>query len=212
MNEPGGLRTLKKERTRQAIADAAIGLFLANGFDQVSVAEIAAAAEVSKPTLFRYFASKEELVLHRIADHRGEAGRVVRERPADVLALEALQRHYLDRLAERDAATGLCPAPEVLAFHRLVFETPSLSSHLLDYIAADTDALAEALAETVDGADDLTSRLLAAQFLAVRQTLARANWARLAAGQPLPEAARLAVADALTAFTLLRDGASGCGY
>ncbi|MFF1797728.1 TetR/AcrR family transcriptional regulator, partial [Kitasatospora sp. NPDC058263] len=82
-----GLRTLKKQRTRQAIAEAAIALFLARGFDQVSVAEIAAAAEVSKPTLFRYFGSKEELVLHRFADHLGEAGRVVRARPAGTTPL-----------------------------------------------------------------------------------------------------------------------------
>ena len=71
MVEPAGLRARKKARTRDAIADAAISLFLAHGFDQVSVADIAAAAEVSKPTLFRYFTAKEDLVLHRIADHHG---------------------------------------------------------------------------------------------------------------------------------------------
>ena len=46
MAEPAGLRARKKARTRDAIADAAISLFLARGFDQVSVADIAAAAEV----------------------------------------------------------------------------------------------------------------------------------------------------------------------
>jgi tetracycline repressor-like protein len=64
----------KITRERQAgRADTAISLFLAHGFDRVSVNDIAAAAEVSKPTLFRYFATKEDLVLHRFADHKGEA-------------------------------------------------------------------------------------------------------------------------------------------
>ncbi|MFB7665403.1 TetR family transcriptional regulator [Kitasatospora sp. NPDC056138] len=249
MNEPGGLRTIKKERTRQTIADVAIRLFLARGFEKVSVAEIAAAAEVSKPTLFRYFASKEELVLHQIADHRGEAGRVVRARAAGVSPLAALRRHYLDLLAERNPVTGLCAEPEALAFRRLVYGTPSLSSHLLDYVAADTEALAAALAETAEaaeaaeaaetaetaevaetaettagrarggvaegadgGAPGLTARLVAAQYLAVHQTLAYANWARVAAGTPLPEAAARAVADAETAFSLLGSGAAAYGY
>ncbi|MFC9330653.1 TetR/AcrR family transcriptional regulator [Kitasatospora sp. NPDC057015] len=209
---PGGLRSLKKERTRQTIADTAIALFLANGFEQVSVAEIAAAAEVSKPTLFRYFASKEDLVLHRIADHRGEAAGVVRARPAGMPPLEALRRHFLARLTERDPVTGLCDHPQVIAFHRLIYGTPSLSSHLLDFLAADTRALAEALAEAVDGPDELTPRLIAAQYIAMRQELTRTNWAALAAGLDADRAHPRAAADAERAFALLGTGAAALGY
>ncbi|WP_329409506.1 TetR/AcrR family transcriptional regulator [Nocardia vinacea] len=64
-----GLRERKKRHTRAAISDAAIRLFLADGFDAVSVVDIAATAEVSKRTLFKYFPSKEDLVVHRFADH-----------------------------------------------------------------------------------------------------------------------------------------------
>ncbi|MEU6237826.1 TetR family transcriptional regulator [Kitasatospora sp. NPDC047058] len=205
--EPG-LRTLKKQRTRQTIAETAIALFLDRGFDQVSVAEIAAAAEVSKPTLFRYFASKEELVLHRFADHLGEAGRVVAGRAAGVTPLDALERHHLERLEARDPSTGLTDQPESLAFLRLVYETPSLSAHLMDYIDADTRALAEAL----DPDRGVTARLVAAQYMAVRQELAHSVWTRLAAGQDTDAAARQAAAETATAFSLLRNGAAPHGF
>ncbi|MER5640494.1 helix-turn-helix domain-containing protein [Kitasatospora sp. NPDC002227] len=212
MNQAAGLRTLKKERTRRAIADAAVSLFLAKGFDQVSVAEIAARAEVSKPTLFRYFASKEELLLHRFADHQGEAGRVVLARPEGVTPLAALRAHHLERLAAHDPVSGLSDAPEVLAFHRLVFETPSLAAHLAAYQAADATALAEAFATRHGGAAGLADRLLATQYQTVRQTLARDTWHRLTTGLPLPEAHRQAVADTELAFDLLADGAARLGY
>nr|WP_245204288.1 TetR family transcriptional regulator [Kitasatospora sp. RG8] len=202
------MRTIKKQRTRQTIADVAIALFLERGFDRVSVAEIAAAAEVSKPTLFRYFGSKEELVLHRFADHLGEAGRVVRDREAGLTPLDALERHHLQRLAARDPNTGLSDHPEVLAFLRLIYETPSLSANLLDYMDADTRALAEAL----DPDGGVAARLVAAQFTAVRQVLARSTWDRLAAGQDIGDVARIAAAESTEAFALLRDGAATRGF
>ncbi|WP_354643440.1 TetR family transcriptional regulator [Kitasatospora camelliae] len=208
MDEASGLRTLKKQRTRQAIAEAAIRLFLAHGFDQVSVAEIAAAAEVSKPTLFRYFPTKEELVLHRFADHQGEAGRVVEARDGDTTPLAALERHHLAALAAREPQTGLCDVPEVLAFMRLVYGTPSLSAALKDHLAADTDALARAL----DPAEGVTARLVAAQYIAVFNVLVRANWTRVAAGTPSDLAYRTAVEESAAAFALLRDGAAAQGY
>ncbi|WP_406210062.1 TetR/AcrR family transcriptional regulator [Kitasatospora sp. NBC_01560] len=203
-----GLRTLKKQRTRQTIAATAIALFLDRGFDQVSVAEIAAAAEVSKPTLFRYFASKEELVLHRFEDHLGEAGRVVRDRAAGLTALDALERHHLDRLAARDPNTGLTDDPEVLAFLRLVHETPSLSAHLFDYLAADTRALAAALGP--DG--DVAARLVAAQYTAVHRALARSTLTRLVEGQDVADVARTAAEETVQAFALLRGGAGAYGF
>ncbi|MFD0279496.1 TetR/AcrR family transcriptional regulator [Kitasatospora sp. NPDC127111] len=203
-----GLRTLKKQRTRQTLAEVAIALFLDRGFDQVSVAEIAAAAEVSKPTLFRYFASKEELVLQRFADHLGEAGRVVSGRAVGVTPLDALEHHHLERLEARDPNTGLTDHPEALAFLRLVYETPSLSAHLRAYIDADTRALAEAL----DPDGGVTARLVAAQYMAVRQVLARDAWSRLSAGQDIDAAARQAAAETATAFALLRDGAAPHGF
>lgn len=84
------LRERKRARTRQALVDAAVELFGRNGYEQTTVADIAAAAEIGTRTFFSYFASKEELLfpesdarvraaLDAIADRR--AG----ETPAEVL-------------------------------------------------------------------------------------------------------------------------------
>ncbi|GAB3885631.1 TetR/AcrR family transcriptional regulator [Microbispora bryophytorum] len=214
-----GLRTRKKERTRQAISEVAIAMFLEHGFDRVGVAEIAAAAEVSKPTLFRYFPSKEDLVLHRIADHRGEAAAVVRARPAGRTPLDALHDAFMAGLDAREPTTGLCDHPAVMAYHRLVFDTPSLASRVAEYAVADTEALAQALREAAGPDSDpvphltsrLTSRLVAAQYVAVRQILARDNYAALASGRTAGEVYGEAVAAAGTAFELLRHGARAHG-
>ncbi|WP_067176784.1 TetR/AcrR family transcriptional regulator [Microtetraspora niveoalba] len=198
-----GLRRLKRQRTHDAISTAAISLFLERGFDEVSVAEVAAAAEVSKPTLFKYFATKEDLVLHRIADHRGEAARVVRRRAPGADPLAALHAHFLEGLARRDPVTGLNDDPEVIGYHRMVFSTPSLAARLFHHMAADEEALADALREETD---DLTARLLAGQVIAVQRVLARCNWAALAAGASADATYPSAVAAADHAFAQLRHG------
>src|SRR3984957_20705694 len=175
-------------------------MFLAHGFDQVSVAEIAAAAEVSKPTLFRYFTAKEDLVLHRIADHHGEAARVVRDRPPGVPPLTALHHHFRAGLDRRDPVTGLNDHPVVLAVHRLVFSTPSLAGRLVQYTLDNEEALAAALG------GDITARLQAAQGIAAQRVLARATWQKLVAGQTADAGYPEALAGADRAFALLATG------
>ncbi|MFF2776026.1 TetR/AcrR family transcriptional regulator [Streptomyces sp. NPDC058052] len=197
MSEPTGLRARKKVRTREAIADAAVSLFLERGFDRVSVNDIAAAAEVSKPTLFRYFPAKEDLVLDRFADHQGEAARVVRDREPGIEPVPALHRHFRAGLDRYDPVTGLSDHPEVVAFHRLVFTTPSLAARLARYQLEDEEALADALGEGIQ------ARLLAAQVLAVQRVLARANWQKIAAGRTAHDVHPEAVADADQAFDRL---------
>jgi AcrR family transcriptional regulator len=205
VTEPTGLRDRKKARTRDGIADAAISLFLARGFDNVSVVDIAAAAEVSKPTLFRYFATKEDLVLHRIADHSGEAARVVRDRPAGISPLTALHRHFRAGLDGYEPVTGLNDHPVVVAFHRLVFTTPSLAGRVTRYMLDDEEALAGALGPGIG------ARLCAAQVLAVQRVLARANWQKIADGRTAQEVHPEAVADADLAFAQLTHGAPRSG-
>ncbi|MEV0316862.1 helix-turn-helix domain-containing protein [Streptomyces sp. NPDC050659] len=185
----------------QSVSDAAIALFLEKGFENVPVAEVAAAAEISKPTLFRYFPTKEDLVLHRFADHQDEAARVVTDRPARRTPLEALQRHFLDGLERRDPVTGLCDNPHVLAFQRLMYGTPSLVARMYEYQDRSERALAEAL-----GGEALPARLAAGQIIAVQRILALENWRRIDAGESADEVWPDAVVSANRAFGRLRSG------
>jgi AcrR family transcriptional regulator len=203
-----GLRERKKARTRRAISEAAIALFLERGYDDVPVAEIAEAAEVSKRTLFAYFPTKDDLVLHRFADHEDEAARVVRDRAADETPLDALHRHLRTTLDQRDPITGLCDVPEIVAFHRLVRDTPTLSTALLRYHARGVDALTSALLDTTRNSPhpELTARLAAGQVLTVLRELATANQRRINDGHSADVLAPVALAEADHAFELLREG------
>ncbi|MFC4466245.1 TetR/AcrR family transcriptional regulator [Streptomyces xiangluensis] len=204
MSDPGlrdtGLRERKKQRMYQAVSDLAIALFLEKGFEKVSVAEIAAAAEISKPTLFRYFPAKEDLVLHRFADHEQEAARVVDERSEGQSPLDALRVHFLDGLERCDPVTGLNDAEPVLAFHRLLYGTPSLVARLYGFLERSEEALARALG------GDLEARLAAGQIVAVRRILAMENVRRMAAGERAAEVRADAVAAARLAFRQLEAG------
>ncbi|MFE9902100.1 TetR family transcriptional regulator [Streptomyces achromogenes] len=191
-----GLRERKKQRMYQDVSDIAVRLFLERGFDAVSVAEVAAAAGISKPTLFRYFPAKEDLVLHRIADHETEAARVAAG-AADPVA--ALGRHFLAGLDRRDPVTGLNDHPEVLAFHRLLYGTPSLAARAYAHQERSEAALAEALG------GDLDARLAAGQIIAVQRVLALENWRRIAAGEPVERVAPEAVRAAERAFARLAE-------
>ena len=199
-----GLRDRKKARTRDAISGAAIALFLQRGYDAVSIAEIAAAADVSRRTLFAYFPTKDDLVLHRFADHEDEAARVVRAREPDVAPLDALHAHLRAALERRDPVTGLCDDPRVVRFYRLVLDTPALSAALVRYQARGEHALATAL----DGAEEpsLTARLAAGQILVVLRTLGHENQMRIAAGRSADDLAEEALAEADHAFALLASG------
>lgn len=191
MGEEMGLRERKKMRMYQEVSAVAVRLFMEKGFDAVSVAEVAAAAGISKPTLFRYFPAKEDLVLQQIADHEGEAARVVtgQARPVD-----ALRRHFLDGLDRCDPVTGLNDDPGVLAFHSLLYGTPALVARLYGYLERSEEALAEALGGGLD------ARLAAAQIIAVQRILAQENWRRVVAGEGVEQIRKDAVAAAERAF------------
>jgi AcrR family transcriptional regulator len=140
--EPIGRRERKKAATRQALADAALRLFLERGYDRVGVKEIADAADVSVTTLFKHFPSKESLVFDLDAEHEAALVSAVRDRPAGTSVLAALRAHLL---AVRTA--GKRDDPVFAAFLRLVHETPALRDYTRQMWLRHETALAAVLAE-----------------------------------------------------------------
>src|SRR4051812_38531951 len=90
--EVQGLRERKKQRTREAISDVATGMFFKRGFDAVTLAEVAEAAEVSVGTILNYFSTKEDLFFDRQEEVVQHWARVVRNRRAGDGVLKAIER------------------------------------------------------------------------------------------------------------------------
>ncbi|WP_433060384.1 TetR/AcrR family transcriptional regulator [Dactylosporangium sp. CS-033363] len=190
-----GLRQRQSERTRQSIQDTATRLFLESGFEAVNVNDIAAAAEVSKRTLFKYFPTKEDLVIGSFSNHQNELARLAAAfRQSDILA--ALERHFLYGLDQRDPITGLDDRPQTLTFVAMVLATPSLQSRLLQYQTQAEEALTRSLG----------SRVAAYVIFAVHRALADENRRCLNGGISAEQRYPDAVDAAKEAFKQLREG------
>ncbi|MFE1291236.1 TetR/AcrR family transcriptional regulator [Streptomyces sp. NPDC058751] len=146
---PVGRRERKKAATRQAIADAALRLFLERGYDGVSIREIADAADVSTTTLFKHFTGKEALVFDRQDEMRTRLLDAVRERPEGQSVPAALREHALQYRLH-----GPHDEPGVAAFVALVNSTPALLEYQqaawMDYTADLAAAIAEESGLTAD--------------------------------------------------------------
>ena len=158
---PLGLREQKKQQTRQAISDVATRLFMERGFEAVTIADIAAAAQVAKMTVTNYFARKEDLALDLQEAFIGSLARTVAERPVGESALAALRRAFFDAVDRRDPVIGFAG----LAFVRMIVDSPALTARLRDFHDLREQALADLLAtETHATPDDITPRAVAAQL------------------------------------------------
>src|SRR3569833_331775 len=136
-----GRRERKKARTRQAIADAALELFLERGFDRVTIKDVAETADVSMSGLFKHFPTKESLVFDQEDDIRAGIVSAVRDRGEGTSALRAL-RAWLLRNARQEAAD-----PAAAAFLDLIAETPALSDYARRMWLGYEEELAEAIRE-----------------------------------------------------------------
>lgn len=164
-----GLRERKKEQTRAAIAEAALALFGERGFDAVTVAEVAAAANVSTATVFNYFATKEDLLYSRFEAFEEELLCAIRERPPGQSVLDAFGRFILDRAR---AGAGRDLGARVAVTARIISNSPALLARERQIVARYADALAVLIAEeTGAGPDDLQPRVAAGALMGVHRGL-----------------------------------------
>ncbi|MEV5409400.1 helix-turn-helix domain-containing protein [Thermopolyspora sp. NPDC052614] len=205
MSEELSLRERKKRETRQRISDTAMGLFMQHGFDKVTVADVARAADVSVNTVFNYFKTKEDLFLDRRDAAEDYLARVVRERPPGVSALHAIRDDFLDAARTQHWRYGFNAGADWFA--RLIAESPTLTARITQLHETREELLATALADAADAEpDDLTPRVIAAQINAVLRVLTQQAHDRRRAGEPwediLPDTQKAAE----RAFALLEDG------
>lgn len=200
-----GLRERKKRETRLRISDTATGLFLTRGFDNVTVAEVARAADVSVNTVFNYFSTKEDLLFDRQDEIVGLLGEIVRRREPGEGAAEAVRRDFLDALDTGAWRYGLHEGSD--AFARMVGSSPALVARLREMNELRQAALARTLADEADAdPDDLTPGLVAGQICATLHTLMTYGARRMLAGESMTAITPDLRGQAEHAFRLLESG------
>jgi len=203
-----GLRERKKQQTRARIAETARELFAVRGFENVPVAEIARAADVSEQTVFNYFPTKEDLVYWQLGAFEEELLATIRERDPGESALDAFGRFLLVQrglLGRQDPE-----ARERLAMiTRMIAESPALIAREQQIFARYTDSLAALLADEL-GADAADARpwVAANAMMGVHRAVVDYARRRVMEGARHPALSREVRRRAEQALAQLRDGLS----
>lgn len=157
-----GRRQRKKQRTRDALIEAAMKLFAAQGYDHTAVHEITDAVDVSERTFFRYFASKEDLVLSFVRDGQTAFAEALAARPPAEDPFTAARNAF--QISLRQIPGGTAEVTSYLSVMELIDSTPALLAAYLRYVHAHDDEIIQVLArrESVDPATDRRPRVLAA--------------------------------------------------
>ena len=167
---PLSLRERKKLRTREAIRREAYRLFAEQGYEQTTIDQIAEAAEVSPSTFFRYYPTKEDVVI--VDDYDSALGDALRARPAGEPIMASIRGALADSLgriidADRD---------ELLLRTRLSFNDPAIRARSWDEQQRSQDALAAVIVERTGRApDDIEVHCAAAAIIAVSAAVVR-HW------------------------------------
>jgi AcrR family transcriptional regulator len=198
-----GLRARKKRAAREAIATTARGLFAERGFDAVTVAEVAAAADVSEKTVFNHFATKEDLAFAWREDRLEALLADIVGRPPAASVLDVF-RATTNAMIDDLAAAGdddLLALPEIIGGSRM------LQQRLAMGWEAEVVALTAAIAQTSAGDDgDVVPGIVAQTLSTTHRTIFRAALGGLLAGEDREQlATRLRVA-ADRAYDVLAGG------
>jgi AcrR family transcriptional regulator len=156
MTAQAGLRERKKARTRASLREHALRLFREQGYRDTTVEQIAAAAEVSPSTFFRYFPTKEDVVLQDDMDERVLAA--FDRQPPELAPLAAI------RAAMRETWNSFTPAEweQIAQGAQLSMEVPEIRARSMNEFARTINAIAAALARrTGRRADDIRVRVAA---------------------------------------------------
>jgi AcrR family transcriptional regulator len=157
-----GLRERKKARTRASLREHALRLFREQGYQATTVEQIAAAAEVSPSTFFRYFPTKEDLILQDDLDVR--MLEAFSRQPADLSPVAAI------RAATREALTsfGFADLEQIRETIRLTMTVPEIRVRAMDEFARTIEVIAGAVGKRVGRpADDMAVRTLAGAVIGV---------------------------------------------
>lgn len=171
MADEASLRERKKQKTREALREAAVALFAEKGYSRTSIEEIALAADVSRRTFFRYFGSKEG-VIFADADAQGVA---------IIQALLAQPRNVAPLVAFRDAVVGLAAAVEaeqeaILASQRVVVGTLELRTRAAEIARQFRSQLAGAFATRGDRSEPNEADAILAGVAIAVLTAALEDW------------------------------------
>jgi AcrR family transcriptional regulator len=197
-----GLREQKKQATRRQIADVASAMFLVRGFDNVTVAEVAEAANVSKMTVFNYFPRKEDLYLDRHADLIAELRQAIVERQDGLSVVAAVRQYQQDLLAAGHPLSGAIEG--VIPFWRVLHSSPALVSRTHEQAHEIQEALAQTLTEQTGEAT--RSRLVAGLLAAAVTTVFSTAVQRMLNGDSVLDVRRDQVRVINEAFDLLERG------
>jgi AcrR family transcriptional regulator len=171
VNSETGLRERKKRQTRELIANTARRMFFERGFDRVTVADVARAADVSEATIFNYFPTKEDLAYHGMQDFEEQMLTAIRERPPGASIVEAFGQFVLQpRGFLREGQDGGEPSPETVT--RMFVESPALLAREREILERYARALATLIAEDRGApGNDLTSRVIANALIGLHHAL-----------------------------------------
>jgi AcrR family transcriptional regulator len=200
------LRERKKQQTRRHIADVAARLFVERGFDEVTVDEVAQAAEVSRKTVFNYFPTKEDLVFSGAEDREAEMVQLIRERPPGVSLIEVFREDALrsvHEMVDEDSFPGR-------SLFGLAKSSHTLWRRALEIHARQERVIAEQIAAMAGLPDwDPVARTVAHTLLGAKRSVRWECQRRLEAGQTPAEVTVAVGQDVHRIFAVLEQGLAG---